>query len=94
MQNTAEVVIIGGGVHGCSIAYHLAQKGFSDIAVVEKGFLASGGTGRSAAGIRHQFGTEINIRLASESIKMMEQLKEELEYPCDFGFRQVGYMML
>ncbi|MFW5971032.1 MAG: NAD(P)/FAD-dependent oxidoreductase, partial [Desulfovermiculus sp.] len=94
MQNTAEVVIIGGGVHGCSIAYHLAQKGFSDIAVVEKGFLATGGTGRSAAGIRHQFGTEINIRLASESIKMMEQLKEELEYPCDLGFRQGGYMML
>ena len=94
MQNTAEVVIIGGGVHGCSIAYHLARKGYTDIVVLEKGYLASGGTGRSAAGIRHQFGTEINIRLAAESIKMMEQLQEELEYPYDLGFRQGGYMML
>lgn len=94
MQNTAEVVIIGGGVHGCSIAYHLARKGCTDIVVLEKGYLASGGTGRSAAGIRHQFGTEINIRLAAESIKMMEQLQEELEYPYDLGFRQGGYMML
>lgn len=94
MQNSAEIVIIGGGVHGCSIAYHLARKGHTGIAVLEKGYLASGGTGRSAAGIRHQFGTEINIRLAAESIKMMEQLQEELEYPYDLGFRQGGYMML
>ncbi|MDZ7758641.1 MAG: FAD-binding oxidoreductase [Desulfovermiculus sp.] len=94
MQNTAEVVIIGGGVHGCSIAYHLARKGYTDIVVLEKGYLTNGGTGRSAAGIRHQFGTEINIRLAAESIKMMEQLQEELEYPYDLGFRQGGYMML
>ena len=94
MLNTAEIVIIGGGVHGCSIAYHLARKGYTGITVLEKGYLASGGTGRSAAGIRHQFGTEINIRLAAESIKMMEHLQEELEYPYDLGFRQGGYMML
>ncbi len=94
MQNKAEVVIIGGGVHGCSIAYHLARIGFTDIAVVEKSYLASGGTGRSAAGIRHQFGTEINIRLAAASIKIMENLQDELQYPYDIGFRQGGYMML
>jgi len=94
VRNTANAVIIGGGIHGCSIAYYLAKKGFKDIVLVEKNFLASGGTGRTAAGIRHQFGTEINIRLAAASIKIMQSLEEELDYPCDIGLMQGGYMML
>lgn len=94
MPNQAEVVIIGGGIHGCSIAYHLAKKGFKDIVLLEKEYLASGGTGRSAAGIRHQFGTEINIRLAATSVKMMEALAQELAYPDGIGLMQGGYMML
>jgi sarcosine oxidase subunit beta len=81
-------------VHGCSIAYHLARKGFKDVLLLEKNHLASGGTGRSAAGIRHQFGTDINIRLASASIKMMERLPEELDYPAGIDLMQGGYMML
>lgn len=94
MRKTANVVIIGGGIHGCSIAYHLAKKGFKDIVLLEKDYLANGGTGRSAAGIRHQFGTEINIRLAATSVKMMENLSEELDYPQGIGLMQGGYMML
>lgn len=94
MNRNAEVVIIGGGVHGCSIAYHLAKKGWKDIVLLEKGYLASGGTGRSAAGIRHQFGTEINIRLASACVKRMEGLKEELQYNEDLELMQKGYLML
>lgn len=94
MRKTANVVIIGGGIHGCSIAYHLAQKGFKEVVLLEKDCLASGGTGRSAAGIRHQFGTEVNIRLAASSIKMMENLAEELDYPWGIGLMQGGYMML
>ncbi len=94
MPKKANVVIIGGGIHGCSIAYHLAKKGFADVVLLEKDYLASGGTGRSAAGIRHQFGTEINIRLAATSVKMMENLIRETEYPHDIFLMQGGYMML
>lgn len=94
MRKKANAVIIGGGIHGCSIAYHLAKKGFSDVVLLEKDYLASGGTGRSAAGIRHQFGTEINIRLAAASVKMMENLVQETDYPHDISLLQGGYMML
>jgi sarcosine oxidase subunit beta len=94
MSRKASMVIIGGGVHGCSIAYHLAKKGHRDILLLEKSYIASGGTGRSAAGIRHQFGTEINIRLSATSVKMMENLARELDYPQGIDLMQGGYMML
>jgi len=94
LPKTAEVVIIGGGVNGCSLAYHLAKKGLRDIVLLEKDYLASGGTGRSAAGIRHQFGTEINIRLSTASIKLLEGLKEETGYSGDLEINQGGYLMV
>ena len=46
MRNKAEVVIIGGGISGCSIAYNLAKKGVKDIVVLEKNYICSGSTGR------------------------------------------------
>lgn len=91
---SADVVIIGGGVNGCSTAYHLARKGVRKVVLLEKSYLASGGTGRSAAGIRHQFGTEINIRMATESIWMLEHLKEETGYWGDIELSQGGYLMV
>ncbi|MCL4425677.1 MAG: FAD-binding oxidoreductase [Firmicutes bacterium] len=94
LPRTAEVVIIGGGVNGCSLAYHLAKKGVRNVVLLEKGYLASGGTGRSAAGIRHQFGTEINIRLSTASIRLLEGLQEETGYPGDLELRQGGYLMV
>lgn len=94
MTVNADAVIIGGGAHGCSIAYHMAKKGWKNIILLEKGYLASGATGRCAAGIRHQFGTEINIRLSMESVKRMERLQDELEYDVDIELMQKGYLML
>ena len=94
MRRTKDAVIIGGGIHGCSIAYHLAKKGWKNILLLEKDYLAAGGTGRSAAGIRHQFGTEINIRLAAASVRRMENLEEELGYPQGIELLQKGYLML
>jgi len=94
MRKTADAVIIGGGVHGCSIAYHLAKLGCPRTVLLEKDSLASGGTGRSAAGFRHQFGTAVNIRLAAASIRMFEGLAEELGYPYDLEVYQGGYLML
>ena len=94
MTKTADVVIIGGGVQGCSIAYNLAKRGCRNVVLFEKGYLASGGTGRCGAGVRHQFGTEVNCRLAIENIKSFEHLNEELGYDGDVEFEQGGYLLI
>lgn len=92
MIENADIVIIGGGVIGCSIAYNLAKLGAEDVVLLEKNTLASGSTGRCGAGIRQQFGTEMNCILARESIKIFENLSEELDY--DIELNQGGYLIL
>jgi len=94
VARTADVVIVGGGVHGCAVAYHLCRLGGLRVSLFERGYLAGGATGRSAAGVRHQFGTEINCRLAIWNIRLLEGLAEELEYPHDLEFTQGGYLLL
>ena len=93
MKRTAEVVIIGGGVIGLSVAYHLAKRGVSDIVVLEKEeMVGTGSTGRCAGGFRHQFSTDVNIRLSLLSVSKLEHFAEELEQPIDF--HQDGYLFL
>src|SRR5438093_842708 len=93
MKNTAEVVIIGGGVIGLSIAYHLGKRGVTNIVVLEKeDMVGTGSTGRCAGGFRHQFSTEVNIRLSLISVKKLECFAEELQQPIDF--HQDGYLFL
>lgn len=94
MKKSAEVVIIGGGISGVSIAYNLAKKGVKDIVLIEKGFLASGSTGRCGAGMRSQWGTPMNCILARESINFYENINEELGYERDCEFKQGGYLLL
>lgn len=94
MNNTASVVIIGGGISGCSIAYNLALKGVKDIVVIEKEYLTSGSTGRCGAGVRMQWGTEMNCRLAKYSIEFYEKANEILEYNGDIEFKQGGYLIV
>lgn len=94
MKKSAEIVIIGGGMIGTAIAYNLAKKGVKDIVLLEKGFLASGSTGRCGAGIRSQWGTEMNCILARESINFFENINEELGYDKDCEFKQGGYLLL
>ena len=77
MEKTADVVIVGGGVIGVSIAYRLALKKAGTIVLLEKGQLGEGSTGRCVGGIRLQFSTEINIRFSLESMKTFEHFKEE-----------------
>jgi sarcosine oxidase subunit beta len=90
MKSKADVVIIGGGVNGCSLAYHLAKKGF-DVVLVEKKYLSSGATGACGAGIRQQWSTQENASLAIQSVKIFEQLSKELGQ--DIEFRQGGYLI-
>ncbi|MDD4658716.1 MAG: FAD-binding oxidoreductase, partial [Eubacteriales bacterium] len=92
-KNTAEVVIIGGGISGCATAYYLAKLGVTDIVVLEKEFLASGSTGRCGAGVRQQWGLKMNVLLSKESIKAYETLNEELDTGLDIEFKQEGYLM-
>jgi sarcosine oxidase subunit beta len=94
MKTSSDVVIIGGGISGCSIAYNLAKKGVKNIVVVEKNYLASGATGRCGAGVRQQWGAEMNCRIAQKSIQYFETAKEELGYDRDIEFKQGGYLIV
>src|ERR1700691_1832549 len=93
MKTSAEVVIVGGGIVGLSIAYHLAKRGMTDVVVLEKeDMCGTGSTGRCAGGFRHQFSTEVNIKLSLLSVKMLEGFSEEMDQTIDF--HQDGYLFL
>ncbi len=93
IPNTADIVIIGGGVMGASTAYHLAARGQKNIVLLEKEqFFGQGATGRCAGGVRYQFGTEVNVRLSMESLPMLERFEEEIGQQIDF--RKCGYLFL
>lgn len=95
MKNSAQVVIIGGGVNGCLLAYHLAKSGL-DVVLLEENYLASGATGRSQAGIRQNliplFATKQNIKLAKRSVEIFEQLGDRFDR--DVEFTQHGSLLL
>ena len=92
IPSTASVVIIGGGVVGCSIAYHLARRGLRDVVVLERDTVGSGTTSKAAGGIRAQFPTETEIRFSLEAIRVFERFHEE--FGVDIGYRKIGYLFL
>lgn len=93
MRKTADAVIIGGGISGLSIAVHLAQNGVKNIVVLEKEFPGSGATGRCGAGIRMQWGVELNCLLSKFSVEYFENVNEILQNDIDVEFWQGGYLI-
>jgi sarcosine oxidase, subunit beta len=83
----ARIVIAGCGVVGASIAYHLALLGARDVVLAERGEIASGATGKAMGGVRQQFSTEAEVRLARESVRFFQELGAPL-------FQQVGYLFV
>lgn len=90
---TADAIIIGGGVMGASAAYHLARAGCKSVVLLEQGgFFGAESTGKCAGGIRHQFDTEINVKLSLLSLAMLDRFERELEQP--IGRRKCGYLFV
>jgi len=90
-METAEVVIIGGGIVGSSIAYHLTAAGCRDVTVLEReSATGKGSTGKSMGGVRAQFSTPVNIQMSLYSIPFYASFEERLGYPCDY--RPQGYL--
>ncbi len=90
-MRTADVVIIGGGIVGSSIAYHLVAAGCRNVLVIERETSpGKGSTGKSMGGVRAQFSTPVNIQMSLYSIPFYASFEERLGYPCDY--RPQGYL--
>lgn len=92
-KQMAAVVIIGAGIVGASVAYHLAARGCTDVIILEKAATeVTGTTARSVAGVRHQYSNTINIQLSLYSIERIKHFTEEIGGHAEL--RQVGYLLL
>src|SRR5687768_10911005 len=92
-MNCAEFVIVGGGVVGASVAFHLAARGGGDVLVLERGALpGEGSTGRATGGFRAQFSTPVNVKLSLVAREKLLRFKDETGV--DPGFEQRGYLFL
>lgn len=92
LRKSYEVVIIGAGVHGLAIAYYLCKRGITNVAVLERGYLGCGNSGRNTAILRSNYRTPEGIPFYNESIKLYEDLSRELEF--NLLFSQEGHITL
>ncbi|CAN5193616.1 FAD-binding oxidoreductase [soil metagenome] len=88
----ARVVVVGAGIMGLSIAYHLARGGCTDVVVLDKSYLCGGASGRNGGGVRAQWSNEANVMLMQESIQMCKDFASEMKI--NVWFRQGGYLFL
>jgi sarcosine oxidase subunit beta len=89
---TADVVIVGGGVTGLSTAFHLTRRGIRNVVVVDKGAIASGGTGRSSACVRQHYSTAETCRMIRYSLEFFQHFAERVD-GASCGFRHTGYLL-
>ncbi|MFQ5927146.1 MAG: NAD(P)/FAD-dependent oxidoreductase [Terriglobia bacterium] len=90
MEKTADVVVIGAGVNGCSIAYHLAKRGIKKVILLEKRYTASGPTGRSSGIVRQHYTIEVLAKMALYSLQVFQRFGEEIGGSA--GFVRTGYL--
>ena len=90
LPRRAEVVVVGGGVLGASVALHLAEAGVRDVLVLEAGEVCSGSSGKPIGGVRAQFSDALNVALAARSLAFYERLHAE----AGIGLDRVGYLFL
>src|ERR671922_2180892 len=92
-MRSAQVVIVGGGIVGASIAYHLTAAGCKDVLIIEReAHQGRGSTGKSMGGVRAQFSTPVNIQMSLYSIPFYATFEERLGHPA--GYRPQGYLFL
>jgi sarcosine oxidase subunit beta len=90
-METADVVIVGSGIVGSSVAYHLAKQGCTNVLVLEReAHQGKGSTGKSMGGVRAQFSTPVNIQMSKYSIDFFSQFDEVVGHPADY--RAHGYL--
>ncbi len=92
MNINADIIIIGGGVIGCSTAYHLAREGAGRVVLLERGELASGGTAKSCAIVRTHYSIETNLHHAVESLRVFSHFDDLVGG--DAGWQRTGYLIL
>jgi sarcosine oxidase subunit beta len=92
VRDRAEVVVVGAGIMGLSIAYHLARAGVTDVVVLDQGYLCGGASGRNGGGVRAQWSSETNVELMLESLRMCREFAREMKI--HVWFRQGGYLFL
>ena len=93
LQDRYDAVIVGGGIHGLATAYYLAANhGITDVAVIEKSYIGSGGSGRNTAIIRSNYLTPEGVAFYNRSVQLYEQLSSELNF--NVMFEQRGHMTL
>lgn len=93
MSETADVVIIGGGIVGASVAFHLTERGCTDVLVLEReAEQGTGSTGRATGGVRAQFATAINIQMSRYSIEFFTRFEEATGHAC--GYEPAGYLFV
>lgn len=86
------VVIVGGGIIGASVAFHLAERGFADVTVLERHRVGEGSTARATGGIRQQFTSRVNAAIVHRSIAFWNEFEQRTGAP--FDFRRHGYLFL